>query len=275
MSTLVWFRQDLRLADNPALAAAAATGEPVIPVYIFAPGEDSPWSPGGASRWWLHGSLSRLHDSLRAIGSSLCIRTGESSLEALEELAGECGVRRVVWNRRYEPAAIARDRKIKTALRKAGLETQSFNGALLHEPWTIQTRTGGPFQVFTAFWRTCKAHEAPAEPKPAPVTLRAPAAWPTSYPLGRLELTPARSWPSGLEAAWTPGSDGRLCTSMSFCGKASTSTRAGAISRPSAEHPGCRLICILAKSGRERSGMPHAEPLSLAGERARGKTRSF
>jgi deoxyribodipyrimidine photo-lyase len=207
MSTLVWFRQDLRLADNPALAAAAAIGEPVIPVYILAPGEESGWSPGGASRWWLHGSLSKLHESLRAVGSSLCIRTSENSLEALEELARQCGARRVLWNRRYEPAAIARDQKIKTALRKAGLETQSFNAALLHEPWTIQTRNGGPFQVFTAFWRACKAHEDPVEPKPSPIALRAPAKWPRSYPLGGLELRPARSWTSGLEAAWTPGSD--------------------------------------------------------------------
>jgi deoxyribodipyrimidine photo-lyase len=207
MSTLVWFRQDLRLADNPALAAAAATGEPVIHVYIFAPGEESPWGPGGASRWWLHGSLSRLHESLRAIGSALCIRASENSLATLEDLARECGARRVVWNRRYEPAAIARDRQIKAALSEAGLETQSFNGALLHEPWTIHTRSGGPFQVFTAFWRSCKSREDPAEPKPAPVTLRAPASWPPSHPLDRLELLSTRSWPCGLEAAWTPGSD--------------------------------------------------------------------
>lgn len=207
MSTLVWFRQDLRLADNPALAAAAATGEPVIPVYICAPGEESPWGPGSASRWWLHGSLSRLDESLRAIGSALCIRASENSLATLKDLARECGAQRVVWNRRYEPAAIARDRRIKAALSEAGLETQSFNGALLHEPWTIHTRSGGPFQVFTAFWRSCKSREDPAEPKPAPVTLRAPASWPLSQPLDRLELLPTRSWPCGLEAAWTPGCD--------------------------------------------------------------------
>jgi len=180
MSTLVWFRRDLRLADNPALTAAAATAEPVIPVYIFAPLDESPWGPGSASRWWLHESLSRLGESLRAIGSSLCIRAGENSLMALEELARECGARRIVWNRCYEPAAIARDQEIKTALRGAGLEAESYNSALLHEPWTIRTKNGGPFQVFTAYWRSCKSLDDPAEPKPAPATLRAPASWPAS-----------------------------------------------------------------------------------------------
>jgi deoxyribodipyrimidine photo-lyase len=207
MSTLVWFRRDLRLADNPALTAAAATAEPVIPVYIFAPLDESPWGPGSASRWWLHESLSRLGESLRAIGSSLCIRAGENSLMALEELARECGARRIVWNRCYEPAAIARDQEIKTALRGAGLEAESYNSALLHEPWTIRTKNGGPFQVFTAYWRSCKSLDDPAEPKPAPATLRAPASWPASHPLDRLELLPRLGWPAGLSAAWTPGSD--------------------------------------------------------------------
>jgi deoxyribodipyrimidine photo-lyase len=206
MTTLVWFRQDLRLADNPALAAAAATGEPVIPVYLYAPAEESEWAPGGASRWWLHGSLSRLGESLRAIGSSLCLRTGDDSLAALLELARECGARRVVWNRRYEPAAIVRDQRIKTALRTAGLETQSYNAALLHEPWTIRNKSGAPFQVFTAFWRTCKTLQDPAEPKPAPAALRAPESWPESQPLERLGLEPERDWAGGIEAAWTPGS---------------------------------------------------------------------
>jgi deoxyribodipyrimidine photo-lyase len=205
MTTLVWFRRDLRLADNPALLAAAAAGEPVIPVYVK--DEESPWSAGAAARWWLHQSLSRLDGELRAIGSSLCIRTGDDTLAALEALAQECGARRVVWNRCYEPAAIARDRRIKAALRERGLETASFNGALLHEPWTICTKTGGPFQVFTAYWRACKSLEDPPEPAPRPKTLRAPASWPASHPLEGLALLPRLSWPEGLAQAWSPGSE--------------------------------------------------------------------
>jgi deoxyribodipyrimidine photo-lyase len=206
MSTLVWFRRDLRLADNPALAAAVATGEPVIPVYIYAPSEEAAWGPGGASRWWLHQSLSRLGQDLRDIGSTLCIRASDDSLATLAQLARECGARRVVWNRRYEPAAIARDRRIKTALRDAGLETASYNSALLHEPWTIHTQNGGPFQVFTAFWRACKSLDDPPEPLPAPAGLREPVFSPGSQPLESLELVPRQHWPAGLEAAWTPGS---------------------------------------------------------------------
>jgi deoxyribodipyrimidine photo-lyase len=207
MSTLVWFRQDLRLADNPALRSAAAGGEPVIPVYIFAPGEEAAWSPGGASQWWLHQSLSRLRESLAALGSSLCIRAGDSSLAALEELIRECGARRVVWNRRYEPAATARDRIIKAALRERGIEAEGYNGALLYEPWTVRSKSGGPFQVFTAFWRSCKSHEDPPEPHPAPAALRGPKCWPRSDPLDRLGLVPKLDWPRGLKAVWRAGSD--------------------------------------------------------------------
>jgi deoxyribodipyrimidine photo-lyase len=125
----------------------------------------------------------------------------------LEELARACGARRVLWNRCYEPATIERDRRIKSALSSAGLETQSYNGALLHEPWTIRTQSGGPFQVFSAFWRACKALDDPPEPRPAPSALCAPASWPDSHTLESLELLPDLDWPSGLQAAWTPGSD--------------------------------------------------------------------
>ncbi len=129
MSTLVWFRQDLRLADNPALAAAAATGEPVIPVYICAPGEESPWGPGSASRWWLHGSLSRLDESLRAIGSALCtsarvrIRSRRSRIwpgnAGRSESFGTGATSR-------QQRSLARAGGSKAALSEAGLETRGF-----------------------------------------------------------------------------------------------------------------------------------------------------
>ena len=112
MTTIVWFRQDLRLADNPALVAAAAAG-PVIPVYLHTPVEDGDWPLGGASRWWLHQSLQRLDEDLRAAGSRLCLRVGQDSLALLLELAGQCGATAVTWNRCYEPRRIARDRALK------------------------------------------------------------------------------------------------------------------------------------------------------------------
>jgi deoxyribodipyrimidine photo-lyase len=208
MTTIVWFRQDLRLADNPALAAAALAGGPVIPVYILAPDEEGAWAPGGASRWWLHYSLARLAEALAARGSRLCLFAGTDSLAMLTALAAHCGATRVVWNRRYEPAAVARDQRIKSHLRGAGIAVDSFNGALLREPWAVKTKAGGSFQVFTPFWRHCLALPDPDEPLPAPTALAAPARWPDSATLDSLRLLPAVDWAQGLRAAWTPGSEG-------------------------------------------------------------------
>ena len=206
MTTLVWFRQDLRTADNPALTAAHAAGGAVIPVYLYAPAEEGDWAPGGASRWWLHHSLERLTEDLRACGAELCLRATEDSLAALQALIRETGATRVLWNRRYEPAIIARDQRIKTALREAGIETQSFNSALLHEPWSVKTKSGGPFQVFTPFWRHCLALADPAEPLPAPAKLPAPRQMPLSDSLESLQLLPRIHWTAGLQTSWTPGS---------------------------------------------------------------------
>ncbi|SDU03295.1 deoxyribodipyrimidine photo-lyase [Verrucomicrobium sp. GAS474] len=204
---LVWFRADLRLADNPALQAALARGGPVIPVYIDARGEEEAWAPGGASRWWLHHSLQALGDSLRERGSRLVIREG-ASLGTLQALLKETGAEALFWNRRYEPALIARDTRIKETLRKAGHAVETFNAALLHEPWTIANQSGKPFQVFTPFWKHALGKADPAAPLPAPDRLPAPKAWPESIPLAALELEPTIPWHHGLAAAWHPGEAG-------------------------------------------------------------------
>jgi deoxyribodipyrimidine photo-lyase len=206
MTTLVWFRQDLRTADNPALTAAWEAGGAVIPVYLYAPSEEGAWAPGGASRWWLHHSLAHLAQDLAARGVPLCLRATDDSLATLLELIRETGATRVVWNRRYEPAIIARDHRIKTALRDAGIETRSFNSALLHEPWTVKTKSGGMFQVFTPFWRQCLTLPDPGEPLPAPAQLSAPPRAPRADSLDSLQLLPHIDWAPGLRASWTPGS---------------------------------------------------------------------
>ena len=118
-TTIVWFRHDLRLDDNPALAAAAARGR-IVPVFIWAPEEESPWEPGAASRWWLHHSLRALAKALDKAGTPLVIRRGPT-LEALQTLAREVAATQIVWNRRYEPAVIARDTAIKKTLAAGGL----------------------------------------------------------------------------------------------------------------------------------------------------------
>ena len=201
VTTIVWFRQDLRLADNPALTAAAAGGD-VIPVYIWSPDEEGEWPPGAASRWWLHHSLLALERSLHRHGSRLVIRRGPA-LRALRELIAETGAQLVVWNRRYEPAAVARD----TAVRSALPRSRSFNGALLAEPWTVQTAAGGPYQVFTPYWRALRATGWPDAPLPEP-HISHPASWPVTLAVDDLELLPRVSWDAGLAAAWTPGERG-------------------------------------------------------------------
>lgn len=168
--TLVWFRKDLRLADNPALIAALGRGGPIVPVFIWAPDEEGQWPPGSASRWWLHQSLAQLGASLRQFGSRLVLRRGPT-LETLRELLNQTGSTAVFWNRRYEPAVMERDRRVKTALQKDGLTVESFNGSLLFEPWTVQTQQGQPYQVFTPFWKACLAKPEPAPPEDAPCRL--------------------------------------------------------------------------------------------------------
>jgi len=206
-SSLVWFRHDLRLDDNPALAGAIERGSPVIPVFVWAPQEEGAWPHGAASRWWLHQSLQRLDGDLRGRGARLIIREGQS-LSQLQQLIDETGADAVFWNRRYEPAAIARDTAVKKELRARGIAAESFNGNLLFEPWEVATREGKPFQVFTAFWRAASALAEPAAPLAAPTSLTAPERWPESIALEALSLEPRIDWAAGLREIWQPGAAG-------------------------------------------------------------------
>jgi deoxyribodipyrimidine photo-lyase len=199
MSALVWFRLDLRLADNPALDAAVSTGGPVIPVFVYAPEEEGQWRPGAASRWWLHQSLAALEGSLAAAGSRLVIRRGPAA-DALAALAMETGARAVYCGRRYESHEIVRERRVVKAMR-----VESFPGNLLFEPGTISKSDGTPFRIFTAFWNACRRAPGPEAPLRAPERIPAPARWPWSLELGDLALTPQDDRVAGLEEAWRPG----------------------------------------------------------------------
>ncbi|MCE9632094.1 MAG: DNA photolyase family protein [Planctomycetia bacterium] len=202
--TIVWFRHDLRLDDNPALAAAAARG-PVVPVFIWAPEEEHPWEPGAASRWWLHHSLSALAAALDKAGMPLVVRRGPS-LEALRSLVKEHAATHVAWNRRYEPAVIARDTGIKKALAKDGVAAESFNGSLLFEPMHVATKEGRPYQVFTPFWRALLARDEPVEPVAAPKKMKAaPGRGGKSVSIESLGLLPAIDWAGTMEKTWKPG----------------------------------------------------------------------
>jgi deoxyribodipyrimidine photo-lyase len=212
-AALVWFRRDLRLSDNPALAAAVESGMPVVPVYIHAPDEEAPWAPGAASNWWLHHSLAALDTALRARGSGLILRRGPT-VAALDTLIAETGATLVVWNRLYEPAIVARDTAIKASLRKRGIEARSFNAAQLVEPWEIATSGGGPYRVFTPFWRNLSARLTPTVPMAPPARLATPAL--PSLRLEDLGLRPTIPWDAGFYAHWTPGEAGALAALERF-----------------------------------------------------------
>ncbi len=218
MSTaLVWFRRDLRVADNPALSAAIAAHERIVPVYVHAPDEQGDWPPGPAQQWWLHHSLTAHADRLAELGSPLIVRRGPTA-GTLEALLEETGAQAVYWNRLYEPALVERDRRIKAWLRETrGVDAQSFNAAVLSEPWTIATGQGGPYRVFTPFWRRLCREGLPEHVTASPNAMAAPSPRPRSEPIAALDLLPHIRWDDGLAAAWFPGESGALDRLARFC----------------------------------------------------------
>jgi deoxyribodipyrimidine photo-lyase len=206
MTTLVWLRDDLRLADNPALVAAAAAGRPVVALYVLDDVSPGVRPLGAASRWWLAGSLAALAADLAGAGVPLLLRRGAAGV-VVPAVAAALGATAVHWNRRYHPAAVAVDHDVTSALAAAGRAVASHQANLLFEPMAVSTAAGGPIRVFTPYWRACRAEAAPRPPLPRPV-FGAPFAGALS-PSDRLDdwnLRPtAPDWAAGLRAAWTPG----------------------------------------------------------------------
>jgi len=172
---LWWIRRDLRLSDNPALSAAVATGAPVIPVFVR---DDLVEGYGTMPRWRLGLGLEAFAATLREKGSRLILRSGPA-LATLRTLAEETGARTIVWSRLVEHGAIDRDTEVKAGLRDAGLDAKSTHGHFLFDPWTVETKSGDYYKVFTPFWKAVKDREV-AAPESTPNRLRAPAAWPDS-----------------------------------------------------------------------------------------------
>lgn len=195
------------MQDNTALQAAVATGASIVPVYIWDEGAMGDWAPGGASRWWLHHSLLSLDASLRAMGSRLIILSGRAG-DCLRILCDEAGAGAVYWNRRYEPAGIACDTEVKADLLQRKIEGKSFNSALLFEPHTIKNKQGGPFQVFTPYWRHCLALKVEAPVKFTAHVLLAPVRWPKGIQISELGLLPKIPWDAGFGPVWQPGEAG-------------------------------------------------------------------
>ena len=199
---IVWFRRDLRLADNPALHAAVETGAPVIPLYVL---DESPsLRPlGGAHRWWLDKSLRALAADLQARGSPLILRRGPAE-EVLPALVRETGAGAVHWNRLYDPGLTERDAELQETLGNLGVEALSFKAHLLIEPGELRTKTGNLYGVFTPFWRAARAQLTVADALPAPEQLTPPAQAPASDDIDAWRLHPTKpDWSTGFD--WTPG----------------------------------------------------------------------
>ena len=201
--TVVWFRDDLRLADHPALHAAAAQAAPVLCVYVF-DGMVGGRPLGAAARWWLHHSLASLGRSLEAIGGRLDLYDGDAR-PVLAGILRDSGARTLLFNRRYERDGDDEDTVVVREAEAAGVAVRTFVGSVLHEPTDVAPKAGGYFKVFSAYWRAALAVGFDHHPVPAPKRLHAATGARGAVALSALRLLPTIRWDEGLEATWTPG----------------------------------------------------------------------
>jgi deoxyribodipyrimidine photo-lyase len=217
--TIMWFRQDLRVSDNPALAHACASGGKIIALYIFDEVSAGPWTMGAASRWWLHHSLTSLAKELEQRGAKLTLRRGAAA-DLLKSVIAETGAKRVVTSRCYEPWARALETLLHDDLDAAGVEFKRFAGSLLFEPDMVKTKTETAFKVFTPFWRAVSGTEV-RQPIAAPGRIDQPAILPPSDNLSDWQLLPTKpDWAGGLRDTWRPGETYALENLDTFLGGA-------------------------------------------------------
>ena len=216
--SIVCFRDDLRIADNPALQAAAERGEKVLAVFILDEVSPDIRALGGASKWWLHHSLTALTASLAAIGVPLILRRGAAA-QIITELVATTEAGAVFWNRRYGMGEREVDARLKASLKDAAIDVRSFGANVLFEPWTMQTGQGGPYRVFTPFYRACLSALEPRHPIAGFTELdgylaagSVPGSAGCGLPSDDLAswalLPTAPDWSAGLAETWTPGEAG-------------------------------------------------------------------
>jgi len=205
---VLWFRNDLRLGDHAALAAAARTGVPVLPLYILDDVSPKHWKSGGASRWWLGESLAALSEDLARCGSPLVLRRGNSEIELLR-LVEETGATAVYFTRSYEPWAVVLEQRLKAKLDEANVEFRRFGGRLLREPEDMRTSSGGFYKVYTPFSRAFMKDAVPAKAMRPPERIASFDHQPKSESLRDWALHPEKpDWSKGLATAWQPGEAG-------------------------------------------------------------------
>ncbi len=216
---LLWFRSDLRLQDNDALAWAIREGYAIVPYFHYS-AQDAAWALGGASRWWLHHALADLQDQITAQGGQLLLGAPQETTEhALCRVVEEVGAQAVLWNRSYEPAQIQRDSRLKAHLQSEGYLAKSFNSAILAEPSRVLNKSGKPYRVFTPFWKSL----APQTVDATTVEIRE-ARWhlpprPSAAPRVCLQdyaLLPTIPWDTGFATAWDVSRAGAMARLEGF-----------------------------------------------------------
>lgn len=216
-TSLVWFRDDLRVRDNPALRAALAHG-PTVALYVL--DEESPGIRplGGAAKWWLHHGLVDLAESLGHLGVPLVLRRGPAAA-IVPDVAAQCRAGYVAWNRRYGGPERRADTAVKSLVRRSGRDAESFQASLLHEPWDVLTQQGGAYKVFTPFWKELSGRDH-RHPLPAPPRQRqAPELVPAGEDLAGWDLLPhSPDWSGPLADVWTPGEETGLELLKDFVG---------------------------------------------------------
>ena len=212
--TLFLFRNDLRLQDNAGLAAALAGDQPVLPLFVFDDKRD--WSPGSASRWWLHHSLAALTADIEKLGGSLCLRRGDT-LAQIEDILSNLQVNKIVFSRSYEPGQCAIEEAVYEQWHEQ-IEVKRYGGHLLFEPEQILTGQGQPYKVFTPFWKACLAQPEPCLPEPLP--LKKADFYKGSVASDKLDdwalLPTSPDWANGLRETWQPGEAGAAKTLDNF-----------------------------------------------------------
>ena len=216
-TSIVWLRDDLRVADNPAMSAAIETGNPVLAIYILDEVSEGIRPLGSATKWWLHASLESLAYRIERLGGRLILRRGKAH-DILRDVIRDSQATSIFWNRRYGLAERNLDASIKEYARASGLEAKSFAANLLHEPWTIRTGGGTPYTVFTPFWKSCLNQLTPPRaPLPAPSAITAFAGEIDSDDLASWELRPTSpNWAMGFGYRWNVGEQGALAALERF-----------------------------------------------------------
>lgn len=230
---LFWFRDDLRLADNPGLAAAHATGKPLVLLYVLDETSQGARPYGSASKWWLDKSLRSLAHRIADKGGRLILRKGPAEAE-LAKLVAETQPSAVFWNRRYGPARRI-DERIKKSLKAGGVDVHSFNASLLVEPFDLRTGSGDSYKVFTPFWKALEQSYASPETNPEPHKIES-FGNPKSDDIGEWKLHPSKpDWSDGFDGEWTPGEPGARKRLRDFL-KSQIAGYANGRDRPAEDH---------------------------------------